>query len=179
MITCSGCSRQASTKDATLFFYRDKSKKTGFCSRCKVCYTTPEQDAIANKRKRDRRKANPEKFRAREKELRLLSPWRTAANQKKWVKNNPQQTKANNAKRRARKRDNGVFMISKKFLDNLYNSPCVFCGVREDIQADHIVPLEKGGRHSEGNLQPLCRLHNQKKNKKVWVMFLRDERVVA
>ena len=179
MITCSGCSRQASTKDATLFFYRDKSKKRGFGSRCKECRETPEQRAMANKRKRDRRKANPEKFRAREKADRLANPERYKANQKKWVKNNPQRAKADNAKRRARKRDNGVFMISKKFLDNLYNSPCVFCGVREDIQADHIVPLEKGGRHSEGNLQPLCRLHNQKKNKKVWVMFLRDERVEA
>ena len=179
MITCSGCSRQASTKDATLFFYKDISKKTGFGSRCKECRITPEQRARWNKNRRDNRIAEPEKFRARDKAERLLSPERLSANRKKWARNNPQQTKANNAKRRARKRDNGVFMISKKFLDNLYNSPCRVCGTSEGIQADHIVPLEKGGRHSEGNLQPLCGEHNKQKSNKVWALFLRDVKAEA
>lgn len=66
-------------------------------------------------------------------------------------------------RRRTRESANGVFYVSPEFLVNLYNSPCVVCGSTEDIGADHIVSIVRGGTYSESNLQPLCRPCNSSK----------------
>ena len=78
--------------------------------------------------------------------------------------------------RRAQKKGNGVFVVAKKFMKNLYNSPCRFCGASENITADHIIPIIKGGRHSEGNLQPLCGSCNSSKNSKLQIEFLAEKK---
>ena len=106
---------------------------------------------------------------------------------KEWRDNNPDYQlsyqRANKDKmaeyanrRRASKVGNGVFIISNKFMKNLYNSPCRFCGASEVIEADHIIPIIKGGRHSEGNLQPLCMPCNRSKNSKLWIEFLAQKK---
>lgn len=61
------------------------------------------------------------------------------------------------ALRRWRMARNGRQQISPTFLRALYVSPCVNCGATDNIHADHIVPIARGGQHSEENLQPLCR----------------------
>lgn len=77
-------------------------------------------------------------------------------------------------RRRARKQKAGVYLVLERELKRLYASPCAYCGTRENIEADHIIPIARGGRHSIGNLQPLCRLHNQSKKDKLMVEWLRD-----
>ena len=117
-----------------------------------------------------------------------------AAYQKKWraenkeaITNNPdyqlnyqranRDKMADNAsRRRAQKKGNGVFTITKKFMRNLYNSPCLFCGASDEIEADHIIPIIKGGRHSEGNLQPLCMPCNRSKNSKLQIEFIAQKK---
>ena len=79
-------------------------------------------------------------------------------------------------RRRVRKAGNGVFIITNKFMKNLYNSPCRFCGASEVIEADHIIPIIKGGRHSEGNLQPLCMPCNRSKNSKLQIEFIAQKK---
>ena len=58
---------------------------------------------------------------------------------------------------------------SKKVLDkeirSLMSSPCVACGDSK-VTIDHIVPIAKGGRHSVGNIQPMCRRCNGSKGTK-------------
>ena len=111
-----------------------------------------------------------------------------AAYDKKWKENNPdyqlnyqranRDKMADNAsRRRAQKKGNGTFTISKKFMRNLYNSPCLFCGASDEIEADHLIPIVKGGRHSEGNLQPLCKSCNSSKGPKLWIAFVAEKRV--
>jgi 5-methylcytosine-specific restriction endonuclease McrA len=81
---------------------------------------------------------------------------------------------------RARMIDNGIYKISNKFLKRLYQSPCVMCKTTEDISADHVIPIARGGRHSEGNLQPLCRSCNSSKNAKTmseWKLFIQKSAV--
>ena len=80
------------------------------------------------------------------------------------------------SRRKASKSGNGVFIISNKFMKNLYNSPCRFCGASEVIEADHIIPIIKGGRHSEGNLQPLCMPCNRSKNSKLQIEFIAQKK---
>jgi 5-methylcytosine-specific restriction endonuclease McrA len=88
---------------------------------------------------------------------------------KDWRKRNPERRLELNARRRFVKAQNGVFRILDKELRRLYSSPCVGCGAMQDITADHIVPLVRGGRHSIGNLQPLCRTCNSSKHDKLMI----------
>jgi 5-methylcytosine-specific restriction endonuclease McrA len=41
---------------------------------------------------------------------------------------------------------------------------CKYCGSKDDMHVDHIVPLSRGGEHRWENLQPLCRRCNIGKN---------------
>ncbi len=50
-----------------------------------------------------------------------------------------------------------------------YNFTCLSCGRQEptiSLEADHIVPLAKGGPHTASNIQPLCRSCNASKSTK-------------
>ena len=81
--------------------------------------------------------------------------------------------------RRAKMRLNGVYQVSAKELIKLYSSPCIACGTTERVTIDHIIPIARGGRHSIGNLQPLCLTCNSSKNAKTmaeWKYFLNTER---
>lgn len=93
-----------------------------------------------------------------------------------WRKVNPDKWKAQSrrftTKRRLTKKENGIFFIRKKFLEKIYSSPCIICGSFDRVQVDHIIPISLGGRHSEGNLQPLCISCNSSKNNKLMVEWL-------
>jgi len=41
---------------------------------------------------------------------------------------------------------------------------CVICGSTKRIERDHIIPLSKGGTDDIGNIQPLCKTCNCRKN---------------
>lgn len=48
-------------------------------------------------------------------------------------------------------------------LCDLVGGRCVACGAKVPLEADHVVPLAKGGRSDLGNLQPLCKRCNMAK----------------
>ena len=50
---------------------------------------------------------------------------------------------------------------------------CANCGSRKHIQADHVVPLVRGGAHCGLNCQPLCRKCNGAKGAKTQQEFAR------
>jgi 5-methylcytosine-specific restriction endonuclease McrA len=74
--------------------------------------------------------------------------------------------------RRARKRQaDGSFTPQEwEVLKANYGYTCLRCGRREPeikLEADHVVPLAKGGSNSIENIQPLCISCNRSKSTKI------------
>ena len=86
-------------------------------------------------------------------------------------KANPQIGVKRSQIRRARKSGNGVFLVTNKELLLMRLLPCVFCAATGNIHIDHVIPISKGGRHSIGNLQPLCGSCNQSKGANFYIVF--------
>lgn len=134
------------------------------------------------KRKQAYRQKNIEKIKQYEQEYRKknaqeLFEKRKIMNQyhkeysKKWAEANKSKRRNGESKRRVKKHENGVFLILQKEIDKILNSPCAICGCKNRIELDHIVPISRGGRHSVGNLQPLCKSCNVSKNNKFMIEF--------
>jgi 5-methylcytosine-specific restriction endonuclease McrA len=92
------------------------------------------------------------------------------ARSKKWAEENServQQAKANNRRRRraARHASHGNFTAEEfKELCERYDNKCLACGDAEAVlEADHVVPLTRGGSDEISNVQPLCGSCNRKK----------------
>ena len=102
------------------------------------------------------REANRDKRRAYSKAWREANREKTRAQKKAWDDANPTKGREAQAIRRARMENNGIFHITAKDRARLYASPCVACGATDDITADHIIPIKRGGPDGIGNLQPLC-----------------------
>jgi 5-methylcytosine-specific restriction endonuclease McrA len=92
------------------------------------------------------------------------------ARSKEWAENNPEQVRlakaANRRKRRAaRHASHGRFTVEEfRELCERYGNKCLACGDTEaELEADHVVPLTKGGSDNISNIQPLCGSCNGKK----------------
>ncbi len=92
------------------------------------------------------------------------------ARSKKWAESNPEkvrQAKTNNLRKRraARHASHGSFTAQEfEELCESYGNKCLACGDTEAVlEADHIVPLTRGGSDDISNIQPLCGSCNRKK----------------
>ena len=91
------------------------------------------------------------------------------ARSKKGAESHPEkvrQAKANNLRKRraARHASRGNFTVEEfKELCESYGNKCLACGDTEAVlEADHVVPLTKGGSDNISNIQPLCGSCNRK-----------------
>ena len=127
---------------------------------------------------------NPEKYKAikkREQRKHLADYLRRGT---AWVKRNPdkvrkarmrrywahpENAKAVYHKRRFRIYGNGGSFTGQEFkaLCRKYNFRCICCRRRRALEADHVIPLCKGGTSFINNIQPLCRSCNSRKGSKV------------
>lgn len=48
----------------------------------------------------------------------------------------------------------------RTLLLNYYGNQCLKCGSVDRIEADHVVPISKGGPHTIENFQTLCKFCN-------------------
>ena len=118
------------------------------------------------------RELNKQKILLKEKLYRENNPEKLKQKSLNWQKNNLDKIAFSMSQRRARLKNNGIFYIRDSFIKKLYDSQCVVCGTNENITADHIIPISRGGSHSEGNLQPLCKSCNSQKQSKTMTEWL-------
>ena len=88
-----------------------------------------------------------------------------------YQKSHPEVASKGNQKRRAMKVGNGVFVVTAKELKKIRKSLCIYCGAPGPSHVDHVIPLARGGRHSIGNLQPLCGRCNMSKGSSFYIVF--------
>ena len=89
---------------------------------------------------------------------------------KNWRKNNPEKRRLEGSRRRARLKEAGILLVTEKDLKRMFwrqGAKCVGCSTPlsdSNKRIDHIIPIAKGGRHSIGNLQWLCKDCNERKS---------------
>ncbi len=182
MKRCTKCGQ-----DKPLDDFADRSERGAGAkkSRCRECLAQAQKD---------RRKANLDEVREYERAWRAANSEKVWASQKRWRDNN-RETYNDTVKRwrrrhpdryseardryRASRSQAETLDVSRAEIDRIRASACFVCGTRDEIQVDHIVPLSRGGRHSIGNLQPLCAKHNAQKGAKLLVEFRRYLREVS
>lgn len=85
--------------------------------------------------------------------------------------------RVNASNRRAKKKSNGgtIPTYTLSMLLMLYGNLCNVCGdVMGKIEIDHVVPIDKGGKHELTNLQLLCPDCNRRKSNKLINKFAND-----
>jgi 5-methylcytosine-specific restriction endonuclease McrA len=58
--------------------------------------------------------------------------------------------------------------LLEHFAANIYSKYCLACKSRENLTMEHLIPITRGGNHSEGNLATLCVSCNTSKNNLTW-----------
>jgi 5-methylcytosine-specific restriction endonuclease McrA len=170
-------------------FYKNRTTHDGLDARCKPCrrltvaerYQANPEPVKARAKAwdsenadyvRQRRAAYRKAHRAEMAKYRSENRDRLTTQMRLWKDANKHLVRLHQAQRKARKMKLAVSRISAKDVNRLLSSDCAIHGCdRKDIQLDHIIPLARGGRHSIGNLQPLCAYHNGRKHSKLWIEF--------
>jgi 5-methylcytosine-specific restriction endonuclease McrA len=102
-----------------------------------------------------------------------LSQTAAARKMRRWREENSERAKLRwridrNNQRARRMGCEGVLTIAEwLMLCALYGGRCVACGRSEELEIDHIVPLEQGGANTRDNTQPLCATCNKVKGRQV------------
>lgn len=125
-------------------------------------YRLANKDTIAQ-RNREWQQANPEKVRARTRAWQERNPDYV----RRWRKKNPEATRAIKLRYRAAlaSAEGGHTAAELKELFEKQDGRCAYCGrsIRNGYDADHIVPLSRGGSNWITNIQLCCASCNRRK----------------
>lgn len=149
--------------------------KSSYCKECTKAKSSAWAKANPDKVKKSWKKQNKKRWidQKQDKEYMLKKAIYRQQNSEKRTKTAAEWNKKNkdrfnihvaNAKIKRRiSQDARVYKILDKEFRKLYSSCCSFCGSRDRITMDHIIPISRSGNHSIGNLQPLCKSCNSSK----------------
>ena len=95
---------------------------------------------------------------------------------KTWKRRNRSRVSMTEHRRRARLKGNGVFTVTDRDLRRMlhrYRYACAYCERRlgRKVQWDHVLPIARGGRHSVGNLLPVCAGCNARKSTRLLIEY--------
>lgn len=113
---------------------------------------------------RENYRKDPAPYKARAVEWAKRNPEKKREMVKLWFEKNPGLAAFYQHSRRLKLKENQIFEIRASFIRRLYQSACIYCGSKTRIEADHVIPVSRGGRHSEGNLVPACMSCNRSKH---------------
>ena len=198
--TCSHCKAIKSLDD----FRVSKTSACGFSSCCTPCAKQKDKekyhaDIEASRRKcrkywnanpnskhrlRANRHADPERM-ERERVGRKRHYWANhldcLARAKRYRQNNPDAVKHHSRLRRQRLAESEGSYSAKDWenLCTMFGNQCISCGNKEQIEADHIVPITKKGTSYISNIQPLCRSCNIRKGNRVIIDYRLKHKIVT
>lgn len=88
---------------------------------------------------------------------------------RKWTDNNPLKTREIKHRRRAREHATRIGPINYKAIWEMSGGICHICGEqieRSELSFDHVIPLAKGGAHTQGNIKVAHNTCNKRKGTK-------------
>ncbi len=181
--TCYACHQEKPLEE----FSKDKYQKDGHKIRCKACdlayrqshkdeareyrhayHQSNQEEQLAKSKQRYLRRREQVLIRTRayndaHKEQRRI--WAQA-----WQKANPLRVREIRRKRVAREKENQVGEVSYERILERDGLVCHICGgaVTEDqLSFEHVIPLERGGEHSEDNIKVSHLVCNKRKGTKL------------
>ena len=158
------CSLCGEWKELTDFYVR-KESPDGYRRDCKACCAERNTKVV-----RDWRAKNRDKYLKQNRDS--VERWRERYPERRKAVSDADYAKhreryfSNNRLRRARKRDAETLEILDREIRRALSSPCAHCGCPSE-ELDHVIPLSRGGRHSVGNLQGLCKPCNTQKGNRL------------
>ncbi len=160
---CSGCGEEKALSE----FHKDRCKKAGTKSRCKVCIRAYNAKYIEEKKAYDAKRY----AKNREKDIARVTRWR---------KDNPEKSRASDHRRRARKANAKGTFTADDWKQRLayHDYKCIYCGVEKHdtkekyLTMEHLIPLSRGGTNWPSNLAPSCMSCNCKKHTKTHFEFI-------
>lgn len=185
------CSRCKETKEATEF-NRDRSSKDGLSGECRKCASDrarakrndPTFREAKNEWRRQWRKENPEKNRQANRDYYLRNKERLTAlnkaNKERHKREDPEGwAYANRSyvhRYKARRKAATIERVDYKNLLRVHGMVCHICGdsiterrgtTPRALTFDHVIPLSRGGAHSEANIRPAHFFCNTSKHAKI------------
>lgn len=140
------------------------------CSKCKIPQNPDQfrkhhkqcrscQNAYHRARNKEMYKDRKDEVQARATEWNRNNPERRREIRAAWKKRNREKVVAYENRRRAAKRNSGGAYTSEEWFALVEREGnCCSCCRRTDVklQADHVIPLSRGGSNLIENIQPLC-----------------------
>lgn len=153
-------------------FHRHKGNPDGLAYSCKSCVSVHcEKWRGDNKEHKSRVQRewyenHREEKLVKDKKYRAANKDKLKEAKRKWLAKNMDKRRATALRYARRKRGGGESVADEEWkrLCNMFDNRCACCGEAKPLEADHIVPLKKGGRNVIENLQPLCRACNARKH---------------
>lgn len=158
-------------------FGRAYSRKDGlnpWCKACKAAYYQANYERI-NAKQAAWKQAHREKLIAYYAAYRAVRKKEIAARQAVYWKANPEKARANNHRRRAKKRSAPGAHTAQQ-VQNLLQKQCFRCAyckssIKKKYHIDHIIALANSGSNDISNIQLLCPACNCKKQDKDPIIF--------
>ena len=137
--------------------------------KCRQYYQDHKEEASAAHRKwreshKEERKAYLRQWHKdhKEEQVKYRHQWyaehreEQAEYRRQYNQDNPEVARKHNNLRRARMMNVTIEPIDEQKIYGLYGHVCIYCGSKNNLVLDHVVPLSKGGPHSEDNLVIAC-----------------------